>query len=74
MATVFWPSMRNGFMELARYTTCSAASRFTISMQPSKSVSSPSTSAPWASGCTSWPVVILPRGKSTTTGSPAAAP
>ena len=40
--------------------------RCTIAMQPSKSVSSASTSAPLASGCTSCAVETLPRGRSTT--------
>jgi hypothetical protein len=43
-------------------------------MQPSKSVSSASTSAPLASGCTSCAVEILPAGRITTVGTPAAAP
>ena len=42
-------------------------------MQPSKSVSSASTSAPLASGWTSCAVEILPRGRSTTARMPAAA-
>ena len=45
-----------------------------MAMQPSKSVSSASTSAPEAMGCTSCAVETLPRGKSTTTGKPEAAP
>ncbi len=48
-------------------------SSFTTRMQPSKSVSSSSTSAPLAMGCTSWAVEIFPRGSSTTLGMPAAA-
>ena len=42
-------------------------------MQPSKSVSSESTSAPLASGCTSWAIETLSLGRSTTDGMPAAA-
>src|SRR5512144_3342115 len=42
-------------------------------MQPSKSVSKESTSAPLAIGCTSWAIDILPLGKSTIEGMPAAA-
>ena len=42
-------------------------------MQPSKSVSSESTSAPLASGCTSWAIETLSFGRSTTEGMPAAA-
>ena len=42
-------------------------------MHPSKSVSSDSTSAPLASGCTSWAIETLFRGSSTTAGMPAAA-
>src|SRR6266446_5572253 len=42
-------------------------------MQPSKSVSSESTSAPVALGCTSCPAETLLRGRSTTAGMPAAA-
>ena len=42
-------------------------------MQPSKSVSSASTSAPIASGWTSCAVEILPRGRITTARIPAAA-
>ena len=45
----------------------------TTFMQPSKSVSSSSTSAPFEIGCTSWAVEIFPRGSSTTLGIPAAA-
>ena len=45
----------------------------TTFMQPSKSVSSSSTSAPLAMGWTSCAVEILPRGRSTTLGMPAAA-
>ena len=50
-----------------------AGSRCTIAMQPSKSVSSESTSAPFASGCTSWAVETLPRGRMTIDGISAAA-
>src|SRR5437763_783576 len=53
MPTVFWPSSRRLFIEFARYTPSSTDSRCTMAMQPSKSVSSESTSAPLASGCTS---------------------
>ena len=42
-------------------------------MQPSKSVSSSRTSAPFETGWTSWAVEILPRGRSTTEGMPEAA-
>src|SRR5215510_15894257 len=42
-------------------------------MHPSKSVSSESTSAPFASGCTSWAIETLSFGSSTTAGIPAAA-
>ena len=42
-------------------------------MQPSKSVSSDSTSAPFASGCTSCAVETLPRGRMTMAGISAAA-
>src|SRR5918994_2153607 len=42
-------------------------------MQPSKSVSSDSTSEPLASGCTSWAIETLSFGSSTTDGMPAAA-
>jgi hypothetical protein len=45
----------------------------TTAMQPSKSVSSESTRAPFASGCTSWAIETLFFGKSTTEGIPAAA-
>src|SRR4051812_7692231 len=45
-----------------------------MAMQPSKSVSSESTNAPFASGCTSWAVETFPEGSSTATGRPAAAP
>ena len=51
----------------------SVASFCTIAMQPSKSVSSAQTSAPLASGCTSWAVETLPAGSTTTDGMPAAA-
>ena len=44
-----------------------------MAMQPSKSVSSAQTLAPLASGCTSWAVLILPLGSSTTLGMPALA-
>src|SRR4051812_20063972 len=44
-----------------------------MAMQPSKSVSSASTVAPLAIGCTSCAVVTLPRGNRTIAGSPAAA-
>src|SRR5918996_297024 len=43
-------------------------------MQPSKSVSRESTSAPFASGCTSCAGDTLLRGRNTTVGIPAAAP
>ena len=43
-------------------------------MHPSKSVSSAKTCAPWASGWTSCADDTIPRGSSTATGSPAAAP
>ena len=42
-------------------------------MQPSKSVSSASTSDPFASGWTSWAVETPPRGNSTTERMPATA-
>ena len=45
----------------------------TTFMQPSKSVSSSRTSAPFEMGCTSCAVEILPRGRRTTLGMPAAA-
>ena len=45
----------------------------TTAMQPSKSVSSESTRAPLARGCTSWAIDTLFLGKSTTAGMPAAA-
>ena len=65
--------MRRLFIELARYTPSSCASRRTIVMQPSKSVSSASTRAPFASGWTSCAGVTRPRGRMTTAGMPAAA-
>src|SRR6185436_17563102 len=49
----------------------SAASRCTIAMQPSKSVSSASTSAPLASGWTSCAAETRARGRMTTDGIPA---
>ena len=44
-----------------------------IVMQPSKSVSSAKTVAPFDSGCTSCARVTLPRGRMTIAGMPAAA-
>ncbi len=73
MATVFWPSRRSEFIELARYSFLSSVSCWTRSMQPSKSVSSARTSEPLASGWTSCAVEILPCGSSTTLVMPAAA-
>jgi hypothetical protein len=52
----------------SRSATC-----WTISMQPSKSVSSSSTIAPLATGWISWATDTLPRGRKTTAGMPAAA-
>src|SRR5262245_2819016 len=46
---------------------------WTTAMHPSKSVSSDSTSAPLASGCTSCAIETLSFGSSTTAGMPAAA-
>ena len=54
-------------MRRSRVISCTTA------MQPSKSVSRDSTSAPLASGWTSWAMEILFRGSSTTEGMPAAA-
>src|SRR5919201_3282465 len=51
----------------------SRASCCTIAMQPSKSVSSASTSEPFARGCTSCAVETPPRGNSTTERMPATA-
>ncbi len=50
-----------------------SAMRFTTSMQPSKSVSSGNTTAPFATGWISCAREILPRGRKTIAGMPAAA-
>ena len=44
-----------------------------MAMQPSKSVSTAQTRAPFASGWASWAVVTFPLGRSTTARIPAAA-
>ena len=73
MATTFWPSMRSEFIELARYSPVSSVTCCTSFMQPSKSVSSDSTRAPLAMGCTSCASDTLSLGRNTTEGMPAAA-
>jgi hypothetical protein len=50
-----------------------SATSFTISMQPSKSVSRANTMAPLATGWMSWAMDTLPRGRNTTAGIDAAA-
>ena len=73
MPTVFCPSTRSEFMELARYSDGSLVISCTSFMQPSKSVSRQNTSAPLAMGWINWAVEIFPRGNSTIDGNPAAA-
>ena len=50
-----------------------SVSSWTVRMQPSKSVSSESTIAPFEIGWTSWASETLLRGSSTIAGMPAAA-
>ncbi len=71
-AIVFLPagkiSMAQLIQPVANGAMVFAATCFTISMQPSKSVSRAKTMAPLATGWMSWATEILPRGRNTMAG------
>ena len=75
-APVCWPARRNGLTELTRVTgwsSCSARAR-TMASAWSKLPSMATTLAPAMSAWRSLPVAICPRGSTTMTSIPAAAP
>ena len=74
IATVFWPSIRREFFELARYRFSRLQISWTNRMQPSKSVRIDSVSAPFVIGCISCASDIISFGRKVITGIPAAAP